>query len=206
MLYHVNSFRQSVYAIPFDGQVFRESTTLALQSVFNEIQVVWDFVSFQLKNYASCFSWWISDLQQTSSDSVSTKDLTTAFGWNSYESFQQQDVQVGTHSLHCVIYLLFPPPSPIFTCVDRKCSVFSWIVWRSVWKGPPQMELLRSFFVVVLRAISGASMSRMRALEKRISMICRWGFCYIGYIICYEDTFIPLLLLLHTLSLSLSYT
>jgi hypothetical protein len=39
MLYHVNSFRQGVYEIPFENEVIQNSTTLALQSVFSRLQV-----------------------------------------------------------------------------------------------------------------------------------------------------------------------
>jgi ubiquitin C-terminal hydrolase len=67
MLFHINYFRRSVYQIPHDGEVLKNSTTLALQSVFYCLQ--------------------------THSDPVTTKDLTRAFGWNSLDSFLQQDVQ-----------------------------------------------------------------------------------------------------------------
>ncbi|CAE7744119.1 UBP13, partial [Symbiodinium microadriaticum] len=67
MLFHVNEFRQGVYSIPFQEEVFSESTTLAMQSVFSKLQ--------------------LSDV------AVTTTDLTRAFGWDSFEAFQQQDVQ-----------------------------------------------------------------------------------------------------------------
>lgn len=73
MLFHVNAFRKAVYKLPLtkndDGSVVSVSSsyTLALQSIFKSLQ---------------------------SSDSeVSTRDLTTAFGWTSAEAFTQQDVQ-----------------------------------------------------------------------------------------------------------------
>ena len=66
-LYHVNSFRKAVYALPHDGETLRGSTTLALQSVFHQLQ--------------------------TGKDSVSTEDLTSAFGWNAADTFMQQDLQ-----------------------------------------------------------------------------------------------------------------
>jgi ubiquitin carboxyl-terminal hydrolase 7 len=69
MLFHVNEFRKNVYSIPFAEEVFNESTTLAMQSVFCQLQL--------------------------SSNAVTTTDLTRAFGWDSFEAFQQQDVQVG---------------------------------------------------------------------------------------------------------------
>ena len=67
MLYNVNAFRKSVYSLPHEGEVFESSTTLALQSVFRNLQC--------------------------SKDPVTTKDLTRAFGWTSQEAFMQQDVQ-----------------------------------------------------------------------------------------------------------------
>jgi len=66
-LYHVNSFRKAVYALPHDGETLRDSTTLALQSVFHQLQ--------------------------TGKESVSTEDLTSAFGWNAADTFMQQDLQ-----------------------------------------------------------------------------------------------------------------
>jgi hypothetical protein len=67
MLYNVNLFRKSVYMLPTEGEVFENSTTLALQSVFRNLQCA--------------------------RDNVTTKDLTRAFGWTSQEAFMQQDVQ-----------------------------------------------------------------------------------------------------------------
>jgi ubiquitin carboxyl-terminal hydrolase 7 len=67
MLYNVNLFRKNVYKLPTEGEVFENSTTLALQSVFRNLQ---------------CAKF-----------NVTTKDLTRAFGWTSQEAFMQQDVQ-----------------------------------------------------------------------------------------------------------------
>ena len=67
MLHNVNLFRKSVYQLPSEGEVFENSTTLALQSVFRNLQCA--------------------------KDNVTTKDLTRAFGWTSQEAFMQQDVQ-----------------------------------------------------------------------------------------------------------------
>jgi ubiquitin C-terminal hydrolase len=67
MLFHLNSFRHAVYQIPYEKEEFKSSTTLALQNVFNNLQ--------------------------TSKHEVTTKELTTAFGWTSLEAFMQQDVQ-----------------------------------------------------------------------------------------------------------------
>mmetsp|Transcript_25746 Transcript_25746/g.43375 ORF Transcript_25746/g.43375 Transcript_25746/m.43375 type:complete len:1590 (+) Transcript_25746:156-4925(+) len=67
MLYHVNAFRNAVYQTPFEGEEINSSITLAMQSVFNQLQ--------------------------TRNTTVSTSDLTRAFGWDSLEAFQQQDVQ-----------------------------------------------------------------------------------------------------------------
>mmetsp|Transcript_6273 Transcript_6273/g.9471 ORF Transcript_6273/g.9471 Transcript_6273/m.9471 type:complete len:1457 (+) Transcript_6273:112-4482(+) len=67
MLYHVNAFRDSVYTIPFAGEIYDKSTTLSLQNIFNQLQ--------------------------TSDMPVSTTDLTRAFGWDSCDALQQQDVQ-----------------------------------------------------------------------------------------------------------------
>lgn len=46
---------------------------------------------------------------QYSQTSVSTKDLTKSFGWNSYEAFQQHDVQAGAlaFGFDCFVLLLF---------------------------------------------------------------------------------------------------
>ena len=67
MLYNVNLFRKNVYLLPHEVEVFENSTTLALQSVFRNLQCGKDYVT--------------------------TKDLTRAFGWTSQEAFMQQDVQ-----------------------------------------------------------------------------------------------------------------
>jgi hypothetical protein len=67
MLYHVNAFRMVVYNLPHKDEIFESSTTLALQSVFNNLQC--------------------------SSKEVTTQDLTTSFGWSNAEAFMQQDVQ-----------------------------------------------------------------------------------------------------------------
>jgi ubiquitin carboxyl-terminal hydrolase 7 len=67
MLFHVNDFRRKIYALPHLDESFRTSTTLALQSIFKNLQ--------------------------TSDKEVTTKELTVAFGWTSAEAFQQQDVQ-----------------------------------------------------------------------------------------------------------------
>jgi len=67
MLYHVNSFRRAVYSIPHEEETLRSSTTLALQSVFSQLQ--------------------------TGTEPVSTEDLTAAFGWTTADAFTQQDVQ-----------------------------------------------------------------------------------------------------------------
>eukprot|EP01038_Epipyxis_sp_PR26KG_P010572 gene10572-14200_t len=67
MLYHINEFRRAVYKLPHEDETFKSSTTLALQSVFKNLQI--------------------------SNKEVTTKDLTVAFGWTTQESFLQQDVQ-----------------------------------------------------------------------------------------------------------------
>lgn len=67
MLYHVNSFRCAVYKLPHEDENLSTSTTLALQTVFRNLQ--------------------------TSDHEVTTKELTVAFGWTSAEAFLQQDVQ-----------------------------------------------------------------------------------------------------------------
>lgn len=68
MLYHVNAFRTAVFQTPFEGEELASSITLAMQSVF-------------------------SQLHTRPRGVVSTSDLTRAFGWDSLEAFQQQDVQ-----------------------------------------------------------------------------------------------------------------
>ena len=67
MLYHLNAFRSAVYEIPNGDENIQNSTTLALQSIFHRLQ--------------------------TDTDQVNTRELTKAFGWNSLDSFMQQDVQ-----------------------------------------------------------------------------------------------------------------
>ncbi|KAJ1434059.1 hypothetical protein B484DRAFT_326390, partial [Ochromonadaceae sp. CCMP2298] len=67
MLFHVNQFRRAVYSLPFDSETLATSTTLALQNVFQDLQL--------------------------SAKEVSTKELTVAFGWTTAEAFLQQDVQ-----------------------------------------------------------------------------------------------------------------
>jgi hypothetical protein len=67
MLYHINAFRKLVYSIPIGEGDVQSSTTLALQSVFKNLQF--------------------------SSSEVTTKDLTAAFGWTSADAFMQQDIQ-----------------------------------------------------------------------------------------------------------------
>lgn len=67
MLFHLNAFRKLVYDIPQSDEEMHNSTTLALQSVFTNLQY--------------------------SPHEVTTKDLTAAFGWTSAEAFMQQDIQ-----------------------------------------------------------------------------------------------------------------
>ena len=69
MLFHVNAFRRAVFLTPINNEEedVSESTMFALQSTFYQLQ--------------------------TSCDTVSTTRLTNAFGWNTNEIFQQQDVQ-----------------------------------------------------------------------------------------------------------------
>lgn len=67
MLFHVNAFRQAVFQTPFENENLSNSTMLALQSTFYQLQ--------------------------TSNIAVSTNRLTKAFGWNRQEIFEQQDVQ-----------------------------------------------------------------------------------------------------------------
>ena len=67
MLFHVNAFRDAVFQTPFEGEDLSDSTMLALQSTFYQLQ--------------------------TSKETVSTSRLTKAFGWNRREVFEQQDVQ-----------------------------------------------------------------------------------------------------------------
>ena len=67
MLYHVNVFRRAVYEMPFESESFGSSGSLSLQALFKNLQL--------------------------SKDTVSTIDLTRAFGWTSADAFMQQDVQ-----------------------------------------------------------------------------------------------------------------
>ena len=67
MLYHINAFRSCVFNAPLEGEDIDSSIILAMQSIFNKLQ--------------------------TGSRTVSTTELTRAFGWDSLEAFQQQDVQ-----------------------------------------------------------------------------------------------------------------
>ncbi|KAH7439804.1 hypothetical protein KP509_04G077200 [Ceratopteris richardii] len=67
-LYHIPYFRKSVYDMPtMENDVPSNSIPLALQSLFYKIQF--------------------------SDTSVSTKDLTKSFGWDTFDSFMQHDVQ-----------------------------------------------------------------------------------------------------------------
>jgi len=68
-LYHIPSFRRAVYHMPTnESEEANSSMPLALQSVFYRLQ------------YAP-------------EGAVSTNDLTRSFGWDSYDSFMQHDVQ-----------------------------------------------------------------------------------------------------------------
>ena len=69
MLYHITEFRKAVYLLPVpeSGVSVDSSTTLALQSIFHNLQV--------------------------KENEVGTRDLTKAFGWTSSDAFMQQDVQ-----------------------------------------------------------------------------------------------------------------
>lgn len=66
-LYHCNKLRSAVYAMPTEDVDAKDSLALALQRVFWRLQ--------------------------TSSEAVSTIELTKTFGWAGSDSFQQQDVQ-----------------------------------------------------------------------------------------------------------------
>ncbi|MCO5606522.1 hypothetical protein L7F22_060710 [Adiantum nelumboides] len=67
-LYHIPYFRKAVYHMPTtENDVPSNSIPLALQSLFYKIQYT--------------------------DTSVSTKDLTKSFGWDTYDSFMQHDVQ-----------------------------------------------------------------------------------------------------------------
>jgi ubiquitin carboxyl-terminal hydrolase 7 len=67
-LYHIPYFRKAVYHMPTtENDLPSKSIPLALQSLFYKVQY--------------------------SDTSVSTKDLTKSFGWDTYDSFMQHDVQ-----------------------------------------------------------------------------------------------------------------
>eukprot|EP00252_Welwitschia_mirabilis_P016659 TRINITY_DN3688_c0_g1_i1.p1 TRINITY_DN3688_c0_g1~~TRINITY_DN3688_c0_g1_i1.p1 ORF type:complete len:1121 (+),score=247.00 TRINITY_DN3688_c0_g1_i1:261-3623(+) len=67
-LYHIPFFRKAVYHMPTtENDLPSKSIPLALQSLFYKLQY--------------------------SDTSVSTKDLTKSFGWDTYDSFMQHDVQ-----------------------------------------------------------------------------------------------------------------
>lgn len=67
-LYNINEFRKAVYGLPTsEDEKPSESMPLALQSVFHMLQFT--------------------------DGPVSTKDLTSSFGWDSMDAFQQHDVQ-----------------------------------------------------------------------------------------------------------------
>ncbi|KAM3374314.1 ubiquitin C-terminal hydrolase 13 [Capsicum galapagoense] len=67
-LYHIPYFRKAVYRMPtMENDMPSASIPLALQSLFYKLQY--------------------------SDNSVATKELTKSFGWNSYDSFMQHDVQ-----------------------------------------------------------------------------------------------------------------
>ena len=67
-LYHLPAFRKAVYQIPTgEEETPTDSIPVALQHLFFRLQ------------YAD--------------DAVDTKELTKAFGWDTYEAFQQHDVQ-----------------------------------------------------------------------------------------------------------------
>ncbi|CAL8466972.1 g6508 [Coccomyxa elongata] len=67
-LYNINYFRQAVYHMPTaEEEDLSKSIPLALQSLFYKLQF--------------------------GEASVSTKDLTKSFGWDSYDAFMQHDVQ-----------------------------------------------------------------------------------------------------------------
>ncbi|XP_024515070.1 ubiquitin carboxyl-terminal hydrolase 12 [Selaginella moellendorffii] len=67
-LYHIPYFRKAVYHMPTtENDVPSNSIPLALQSLFYKLQY--------------------------SDTSVATKDLTKSFGWDTYDSFMQHDVQ-----------------------------------------------------------------------------------------------------------------
>lgn len=65
-LFHIPAFRKAVYDVPTE-HLSEKAIALALQRVFYNLQI--------------------------SSSAVSTKQLTTSFGWDSVDAFQQHDVQ-----------------------------------------------------------------------------------------------------------------
>ncbi|KAK9813402.1 hypothetical protein WJX73_006228 [Symbiochloris irregularis] len=66
-LFHLHSFRKAVYHMPTEDEASATSIALALQSLFYKLQF--------------------------GEGSVSTKDLTKSFGWDSIDAFMQHDVQ-----------------------------------------------------------------------------------------------------------------
>ncbi len=66
-LFHIRQLRKAVYSMPTEDEDPVTGVTLALQRTF-----------FRL---------------ESSTEAVSTKDLTKSFGWDAYDSFLQQDVQ-----------------------------------------------------------------------------------------------------------------
>lgn len=66
-LYFTNAFRKAVYQIPTDQEASRDNSAWTLQRLFYNLQ--------------------------TSDAAVSTTELTTSFGWDSRQAFEQQDVQ-----------------------------------------------------------------------------------------------------------------
>ncbi|KAJ1772579.1 ubiquitin-specific protease ubp15 [Coemansia sp. RSA 1843] len=66
-LYFTNEFRNAVYQIPTENDDPKKSVALALQRVFYNLQIC--------------------------DEPVDTTELTKSFGWDSYESFMQHDVQ-----------------------------------------------------------------------------------------------------------------
>lgn len=66
-LYHIPYFRKAVYHMPITENAPSGSISMALQSLFYKVQY--------------------SDTR------VATKELTKSFGWNTYDSFMQHDVQ-----------------------------------------------------------------------------------------------------------------
>ncbi|CAM9255886.1 unnamed protein product, partial [Chrysoparadoxa australica] len=65
--YHLHKLRRAVYDIPTQSDDKHSSVALAMQRVFYRLQ--------------------------TSSSAVATQELTKSFGWDTHESFLQQDVQ-----------------------------------------------------------------------------------------------------------------